>query len=94
MLLQSWHIKQSMSRQGSRRDNAVIESFFKTLKTEIIHQLPKQREPMQMCWIVSEFMGHYTHDRSHSTNDYLSPNQFEKIRLDEIFQIEQSLGTK
>ena len=94
ILLQSWHIKQSMSRRGNCWDNAVIESFFKTLKTETIYQLPKQLESMQMRWIVSEFMGHYNHDRPHSTNDYLSPIQFEKIRMDEIFQIEQGLGMK
>ncbi len=33
-LLKHWSIKQSMSRRGNCWDNAVIESFFKTLKTE------------------------------------------------------------
>jgi len=94
ILLESWHIKQSMSRRGNCWDNAVIESFFKTLKTEVIYQLPKQVEANKIHWLVSEFIGHYNHDRPHSTNNYLSPNQFEKIRLDEVAQIEQSLGTK
>lgn len=93
-LLRSWHIKQSMSRRGNCWDNAVIESFFKTLKTEVTYKLPKQVEANKMCWIVSEFMGHYNHDRPHSTNDYLSPNQFERVRLNEVAQIEQCLGTK
>lgn len=94
ILLRSWHIKQSMSRRGNCWDNAVIESFFKTLKTEVIYQLKKRIEPGEMRWITSEFMGYYNHDRPHSTNDYLSPNQFEQARLDEVAQIEQSLGTK
>jgi len=94
ILLKSWHIKQSMSRRGNCWDNAVIESFFKTLKTEVIYQLPKQIRSDEMCWLISEFMGHYNHDRPHSLNDYLSPNQFERIRLNEIAQIEMSLGTK
>ena len=94
ILLKSWHIKQSMSRRGNCWDNAVIESFFKTLKTEVIYQLSKQVESDKMRWIISEFIGYYNHDRPHSTNDYLSPNQFERIRLNEVAQIEQSLGTK
>ena len=91
--LWSYQIKQSMSRRGNCWDT-VIESFFKTLKTEIIYQLPKQVDMNNMCWLVSEFIGHYNHDRPHSTNSYLSPNQFEQIRLDEIDKIEKSLGTK
>jgi len=94
ILLKSWRIKQSMSRRGNCWDNAVIESFFKTLKTEVIYQLSKQVDANKMCWIVSEFIGYYNHDRPHSTNHYLSPNQFEKIRLDEVAQIDKSLGTK
>lgn len=94
ILLKSWRVKQSMSRRGNCWDNAVIESFFKTLKTEVIYQLSKQVDANEMCWIVSEFIGYYNHDRPHSTNHYLSPNQFEKIRLDEVAQIDKSLGTK
>ena len=94
ILLESWHLKQSMSRRGNCWDNAVIESFFKTLKTEVVYQLEKQIEADNMYWLISEFIGHYNHDRPHSTNDYLSPNQFEQIRLDEVAQIEMCLGTK
>lgn len=94
ILLKSWHINQSMSRRGNCWDNPLIESFFKTLKTEVVYQLPKQITADEMCWLVSEFIGYYNHDRPHSTNNYLSPNQFENIRLKEIAQIEMSLGTK
>ena len=94
ILLTSWHIQQSMSRRGNCWDNAVIERFFKTLKTEVVYQLEKQVEADNMHWIISEFIGHYNHDRPHSTNGYLSPNQFEQIRLDEVAQIEMCLGTK
>lgn len=94
ILLESWHIKQSMSRRGNCWDNAVIESFFKTLKTEVVYQLDKQIEADNMHWIISEFIGHYNHDCPHSTNDYLSPNQFEQLRLDEVVQIEKCLGAE
>jgi putative transposase len=83
ILLASWHIQQSMSRRGNCWDNAVIESFFKTLKTEVIYQLEKQVEADNMHWIISEFIGHYNHDRPHSTNGYLSPN-LESIGSDPI----------
>ena len=72
----------------------IIESFFKTLKIEVVYQLEKQIEADNMYWLISEFIGHYNHDRPHSTNDYLSPNQFEQIRLNEIYKIELCLGTK
>jgi len=74
VLLRSWHIKQSMSRRGNCWDNAVILSFFKTLKTETIYPLQKRISPEKMRWLISEFMGHYNHDRPYSTNNYLSPN--------------------
>jgi len=94
ILLSSWHIQQSMSRRGNCWDNAVIESFFKTLKTEVVYQLQKQIAPEEMRWLISEPIGYYNHDRPHSTNNYLSPNQFEQVRLDKVATIELSLGTK
>jgi len=83
-----------MSRRGNCWDNAVIESFFKTLKTEVVYQLQKQIAPEEMRWLISEPIGYYNHDRPHSTNNYLSPNQFEQVRLDKVATIELSLGTK
>ncbi|QFY44027.1 DDE-type integrase/transposase/recombinase [Candidatus Methylospira mobilis] len=38
MLLKQYGVRQSMSRKGNCRDNAVAESFFHTLKTELIYQ--------------------------------------------------------
>jgi transposase InsO family protein len=37
-LLTANHIRQSMSGKGNCYDNAMAESFFKTLKTELIYQ--------------------------------------------------------
>jgi len=83
-----------MSRRGNCWDNAVIENFFKTLKTETIYPFKKRISPEKMRWLISEFMGHYNHDHPYSTNNYLSPNQFEQVRLDEMQEIELSLGAK
>ncbi|MCF6345305.1 MAG: IS3 family transposase [Thiomicrorhabdus sp.] len=93
-LLNSWGLKQSMSRRGNCWDNAVIESFFKTLKTEVIYQLKRLIEADHMKRVVSEYIGYYNHDRPHSTNEYLSPIEFEQLRLNKIAQIENNLGTK
>ncbi len=94
ILLKTWGIRPSMSRRGNCWDNAVIESFFKTLKLETVYQHCRLIDMLEMKWIVGEFIGHYNHDRPHSTNDYLSPVKFEKVRLDQINEIEMNLGTK
>ena len=93
-LLKAWGLNQSMSRRGNCWDNAVIESFFKTFKTETIYQHDKMINKLEMKWLTDEFMAHYNHDRPHSFNDYLPPVKFEKIRLDQVKKIETSLGTK
>ncbi|MGJ3495859.1 IS3 family transposase, partial [Piscirickettsia salmonis] len=38
-ILKDYKIKQSMSRKGDCWDNAVSESFFHTLKTELVHHM-------------------------------------------------------
>ncbi|MFK5950576.1 MAG: IS3 family transposase [Methylococcales bacterium] len=93
-LLKAWHLNQSMSRRGNCWDNAVIESFFKTFKTETIYQHEKLINKLEMKWLTDEFIAHYNHDRPHSFNDYLPPVKFEKVRLDQIKKIEANLGTK
>jgi len=72
----------------------VIESFFKTLKTEVIYQLKRLIEVDHMKRVVSEYIGYYNHDRPHSTNEYLSPMEFEQLRLNKIAQTENDLDTK
>lgn len=51
-LIAHWGIKQSMSRRGNCWDNAVIESFFKSFKTETVYQLSKQLDQQQMRWLI------------------------------------------
>lgn len=48
VLQDSRRIKQSTSKRGYCWDNTVIESFFKTLKTEVTYQLPKQNKTNQI----------------------------------------------
>lgn len=93
-LLKSWSLKPSMSRRGNCWDNAVIESFFKTLKTEKIYQLPKLLSHQETLWQIQEFIGHYNHKRPHSKNDYLAPAKFEKLHRERAEAKAKNLGTK
>jgi transposase InsO family protein len=66
-------------RQGCAYDNAVAESFFATLKKELVHRRswPTRRELISE---VFEFVeGFYNTTRRHSTLGYLSPAQFETM---------------
>ena len=66
-----------MSRKGDYWDNSVAESFFHTLKTELTnHVFFKTREEAKQA-IFEYIEVFYNRKRIHSTNDYLSPVDFE-----------------
>jgi putative transposase len=72
-------IQISMSRKGNCYDNAVVETFFKTLKSELVW-----RTVFQTRAEAREAIGRYIDDlynpvRRHSTLDYVSPVQFERL---------------
>ena len=67
----------SMSRKGNCWDNAVAESFFATLKTELIY-LRRFATRAEAREAIFEFIERfYNHERRHSTIGYLSPVEFE-----------------
>lgn len=77
-LLKQHGIIQSMSRKGNCWDNAVSESFFHTLKIELIHHIKfKTREEAKQA-IFEYIEVFYNRLRMHSANDYLSPVEFEQ----------------
>jgi putative transposase len=68
----------SMSRKGNCWDNAVAESFFHTLKVELVHRyIFKTREEAKRK-IFEYIEMYYNRLRTHSTLGYLSPVEFEK----------------
>jgi len=68
--------KVSMSRTGNCYDNAVMESFFATLKTECATTQFKSKTEARTA--IFEFIeGWYNRQRLHSSLDYLSPVEFE-----------------
>lgn len=71
-------ITRSMSRKGNCWDNAVAESFFKTLKAECIYQ-NKLETKQQAALLIFEYIEiWYNRKRLHSALGYMSPQNFEK----------------
>jgi putative transposase len=71
------HCQVSMSRTGNCYDNAAMESFFGTLKTECATQPFATRAQARTA--IFEFIeAWYNRQRLHSSLDYLSPIEFEQ----------------
>ena len=70
---------QSMSRKGNCWDNAVAESFFHTLKTELVHQQEFEDQEEAERAIFEYIEVFYNQNRIHSANNYLSPIEYENI---------------
>ena len=74
-------ILQSMSGKGNSYDNAVVESFFATLKTEEVEGAGYETRQQAKTSIFSYLEGFYNSERRHSSIGYLSPNDFEKVHF-------------
>jgi putative transposase len=68
----------SMSRVGDCWDNAVAESFFATLKTELIYRRPWPTKHEAKAAIHDYIAGFYNPHRRHSSLGYLSPMDYER----------------
>ena len=77
-LLKQHGIKQSMSRKGNCWDNAVAESFFHTLKTELIYHEIYETKAQANQSIFEWIEVYYNRQRMHSSNNNLSPVEFEE----------------
>ena len=70
----------SMSRKGNPYDNAAMESFMKTLKQEEVY-LWDYRTMEDAIERLPQFLENvYNQKRRHSSLDYMSPIQFEKLQ--------------
>jgi putative transposase len=77
--LKTFGLIPSMSRKGDCYDNAVVESFFHTLKTELIgDQVYTTREEARRA-VIDYIEMFYNSRRLHSFLGYASPNDFEKM---------------
>lgn len=71
-MLNKFGIIQSMSAKGDCWDNAVAESFFKAIKTELIYHA-KFNTKQEAVRAIEEYINFYNNKRLHSYNGYLSP---------------------
>nr|WP_244898650.1 IS3 family transposase [Staphylococcus lutrae] len=78
-ILRENEIITSMSRKGNCYDNACIESFHSIIKKELIHHCNFQTRNEAMFSIIEYIVTFYNSKRIHSTLNYLSPLEFEKM---------------
>jgi transposase InsO family protein len=67
----------SMSRPGNCYDNAVVESFFGTLKTELVHRTRYRTRDEARASVFEWIECWYNRKRRHSSLGYVSPETFE-----------------
>ena len=73
-----------MSRKGNCWDNAVAESFFKTIKHEWLYRF-KYTSHQQLLNSIADYINWYNTKRLHSSLGYLSPLEME-IKLRGLFK--------
>jgi putative transposase len=66
-----------MSSVGYCYDNAAMESFFHTLKVELIHDENYENREIAKTSIVEYMECYYNRKRRHSAIHYMTPNDFE-----------------
>ena len=69
-----------MSRKGDCWDNAVAESFFRSLKTERTDDTLYVSRDQAKADVIDYIEMFYNSHRLHSSLDYNSPNQYEEWR--------------
>jgi putative transposase len=78
-LLTGHGMEVSMSGKGDCWDNAVMESFWATLKTELVHQERYQTRVQAEASIFEYIEVFYNRKRLHSSLGYVSPESFEAV---------------
>jgi transposase InsO family protein len=71
-------ITQSMNRPGKMTDNAHMESFFHSMKSDVIHGRQFHSEK-QLRATLKSYIDFYNRERIHSALDYVSPATYEAL---------------
>ena len=74
-LLKEKGINQSMSRKGNCLDNAIIENFFRTLKSELFY-IQKFKSVEELKREIKQYINYYNNDRIKSNLNKMSPIQY------------------
>ena len=77
-LLRKCGILISMSGRGNGHDNAMVETFFKTIKSELIWPVAWQTRAQARNAVPRYIDGFYTPLRRHSSRGFQSPIAFER----------------
>ncbi|BHH83664.1 hypothetical protein LA52FAK_19530 [Desulforhopalus sp. 52FAK] len=77
-VLKKHEFVQSMSRKGNCWDNAVAESFFHSLKTQLTHHVRLQDALEAERTLFNYIEVYFNRRRKHSTNGYKAPALFEE----------------
>ena len=77
-LLSAHGIRVSMSRSGDCYDNAAMESFFGTLKAELLAEGTQETRQQAKTAIFAYIETFYNRQRRHSSLNYLTPEEFEQ----------------
>ena len=77
-LLRAAGMIRSMSRKSTPQDNAKVESFFHSLKTEVLHK-KKCRSIYEAIGLIMNYVSFYNYERLHSSLEYQSPVNYEKL---------------
>jgi putative transposase len=87
VLLDKYQMQGSMSRKGNPYDNAVMESFFRSLKTEWTNHTNygTMEEAYKSLYAYIEVF--YKYQRLHAALGYLTPRSFEKLRQSQLLAI-------
>lgn len=78
-ILESHDFVQSMSRKGNCYDNSMVESFFHTLKVELVHRKKYATRNEAKQDITDYIMMFYNSKRMHSSLGYMNPIEFENV---------------
>lgn len=77
-MIARYRMRGSMSRKGNCWDNAVVESFFSMLKTELVADCRWETRAEAISAVVEWIEGWYNRERMHSTLGNVSPVAFEE----------------
>ena len=78
-LLEGWGMRQSMGRKGCCFDNAPMESFFHTLKVELVHRQRFASREEAKRELFAYLEGYYNRQRLHSALGYRMPEHAERL---------------
>ena len=78
-MLKNHGIRASMNGAGTWYDNAPMESFFGTLKSELVHHRAYQTRNEAKADVFYYIESFYNRHRLHSSLGYLSPDEYEQL---------------